>query len=106
MEIGGRKCPLMSRHWSRDGAEAESIGRDVRWRGSCSSLARCGSARAAEEVPEAPADLGATGRAFWERIWSSCDWSSPGADHEAVAPAARLMDESGRIARCPSYPHS
>jgi hypothetical protein len=55
--------------------------------------------RAAEEVPEAPADLGATGHAFWERIWSSCDWISPVADYEAAAEAARLMDDQ-EIARC------
>ena len=54
---------------------------------------------AREEVPEAPADLGATGRAFWERLWSSCDWSSPVTDHEAVAAIARLMDDQ-EIARC------
>ncbi len=54
---------------------------------------------ATEEVPEAPADLGATGHAFWERIWSSCDWISPGADYEAVAQAARRM-ENQEIARC------
>ena len=55
--------------------------------------------RAREEVPDAPADLGATGRAFWERIWSSCDWSSPVTDHEAAAAIARLMDDQ-EIARC------
>jgi hypothetical protein len=54
---------------------------------------------AGDEVPEAPADLGATGRAFWERLWSSCDWSSPSTDHEAVAAIARLMDDQ-EIARC------
>ena len=54
---------------------------------------------AGDEVPEAPADLGATGRAFWERIWSSCDSSSPVTDHEAVAEIARLMDDQ-EIARC------
>jgi len=54
---------------------------------------------AGEEVPEAPADLGATGHAFWERLWSSCDWSSPVTDHEAVAAIARLMDDQ-EIARC------
>ena len=54
---------------------------------------------AAEEVPEAPADLGATGHAFWERLWSSCDGRSPVADHQAVAEIARLMDDQ-EIARC------
>lgn len=54
---------------------------------------------AAEEVPEAPADLGATGHAFWERIWSSCDWISSVTDYQAVAEAARLMDDQ-EIARC------
>ena len=46
-----------------------------------------------------PAALGATGHAFWERIWSSCDWISPEADYQAVAEAARLMDDH-EIARC------
>jgi hypothetical protein len=55
--------------------------------------------RTAAEVPEAPADLGATGHAFWGRIWSSCDWISPVADYQAVAEAARLMDDQ-EIARC------
>src|SRR5215212_1944852 len=55
--------------------------------------------RAAKEVPEAPAELGATGHAFWEQIWSSCDWISPVADYQAVAEAARLMDDH-EIARC------
>lgn len=55
--------------------------------------------RAATEVPAAPAELGATGHAFWERIWSSCDWISPVADYQAVAEAARLMDDH-EIARC------
>ena len=54
---------------------------------------------AAEEVPGAPADLGATGHAFWERIWSSCDWISPVADYEAVAQAARMMEDQ-ELARC------
>jgi hypothetical protein len=54
---------------------------------------------AGEELREAPADLGATGHAFWERLWSSCDWSSPVTDHEAVATIARLMDDQ-EIARC------
>jgi hypothetical protein len=55
--------------------------------------------RTAKEVPEAPAELGATGHAFWERIWSSRDWISPVADYQAVAEAARLMDDH-EIARC------
>ncbi len=64
-------------------------------------LNQCGSPRLRpppEKVPEAPADLGATGHAFWERIWSSSD-CSPAADYEAVAAAARLMDDQ-EIARC------
>ena len=87
----------MSLHWSRDGLEAEppvepAVGE------SPLSLARPGFG-AAEEVPEAPADLGATGHAFWERLWSSCDGISPVADHEAVAEIARLMDDQ-EIVRC------
>ena len=55
--------------------------------------------RPGEEVPEAPADFGASGHAFWERIWSSCDWISPVADYQAVAEAARLTDDQ-ELARC------
>jgi hypothetical protein len=59
-----------------------------------------GSGRdSAEEVPEAPADFGANGHAFWELIWSSCAWISPVADHQAVAQAARMTDDQ-EIARC------
>lgn len=53
----------------------------------------------AEEVPPPPADLGATGHAFWERIWSSSGWISPVADYAIVAETARLIDTQ-EIARC------
>jgi hypothetical protein len=55
--------------------------------------------QAAEEVPPPPADLGATGHAFWERIWSSSGWISPVADYAMVAETARLIDTQ-EIARC------
>jgi hypothetical protein len=55
--------------------------------------------QAAEEVPSPPADLGATGHAFWERIWSSSGWISPVADYAVVAETARLIDTQ-EIARC------
>ena len=54
---------------------------------------------AAEEVPPPPADLGATGHAFWEQIWSSCSWISPVADYAIVAETAELIDTL-EIARC------
>ena len=83
---------------------------EPRWPGGRSTGRACGGRKppepgsprlwgAAEEVPEAPADLGATGHAFWERLWSSCDGISPVADHEAVAEIARLMDDQ-EIVRC------
>ena len=55
--------------------------------------------QSAEEVPPPPADLGATGHAFWERIWSSSRGISPVADYATVAEAARLIDTQ-EIARC------
>lgn len=54
---------------------------------------------AAGEVPPPPADLGATGHAFWEQIWSSCGWISPVADYAIVAETAELVDTL-EIARC------
>ena len=55
---------------------------------------------AAEEVPPPPpADLGATGHAFWEQIWSSCSWISAVADYAVVAETAELIDTL-EIARC------
>jgi len=54
---------------------------------------------AAGEVPPPPADLGATGHAFWEQIWSSCGWISPVADYAIVAETAELIDTL-EIARC------
>jgi hypothetical protein len=53
----------------------------------------------AQEVPPPPADLGATGHAFWERIWSSSGWISPVGDYAIVAETARLIDIQ-EIARC------
>ena len=98
LEIGDRKMPAYVAPLELIHRRARAPGRDYGGR----KLLEPGSLRlrrAAEEVPEAPADLGATGHAFWERLWSSCDWSSPVTDHEAVAAIARLMDDQ-EIARC------
>jgi len=54
---------------------------------------------AAENVPEPPADLGATGHAMWLKLWDGCDWISRDADGLAVAKACRLADDL-EIARC------
>jgi hypothetical protein len=71
--------------------------RDGRLRPQAASVA---ISPAAEEVPPPPpADLGATGHAFWEQIWSSCGSISAAADYAVVAETAELSDTL-EIARC------
>ena len=85
--------PIDHRMHRGQGGSHKRNGRPIR------HAANLAISQAAQDVPPPPADLGATGHAFWERIWSSCDWISPVADYEAVAQAARMMEDQ-ELARC------
>src|SRR5215203_579823 len=93
MPRGRPPVPIDDRKHGRPARTHKRDGRPIPHAANVAILA------AAEEVPPPPADLGATGHAFWEQIWSSCGWISPVADYANVAEMAKLSDTL-EIARC------
>lgn len=93
MPRGRPPVPIDDRKHGRPARAHERDGRPI------PHAAKAAIRTAAEEVPPPPADLGATGHAFWEQIWSSCSWISPVADYAIVAETAELIDTL-EIARC------
>jgi hypothetical protein len=93
MTKGDPHTPIDPRRHGRPDKTHKSDGRPI------PDAANVANVQAAEEVPQPPADLGATGHAFWQRIWSNSGWISPVADYAIVADTARLIDTQ-EIARC------